>query len=88
MADDDFVTAVGPDGKKRRVPSHYLDNPAFGFKLPPSARAQEPAEPGELELVQEPVLADQLEQVEEPATPATPKNTRSGAAGETKEARS
>ena len=43
MADDGFVTAVGPDGKKRRVPKHYLENPAFGFKLPPSTRVKEPA---------------------------------------------
>ncbi|MCW2132886.1 hypothetical protein [Arthrobacter sp. VKM Ac-2550] len=39
-ADDGFVTAVGPDGKKRRVPKHYLENPKFSkdFKLPPSHR--------------------------------------------------
>lgn len=37
---DEFVTAVGPNGQKRRVPKHYLDNPAFGFRLPPSARAR------------------------------------------------
>ena len=34
-----FVTAVAPNGQKRYVPEHYLDNPALGFKLPPSARA-------------------------------------------------
>ena len=44
MADDGFVIAVDPAGNKRRVPKHYLDNPAFGYKLPPSARAQEQAE--------------------------------------------
>jgi len=38
--DDEFVIAQGPNGDKRRVPKHYLDNPAFGFKLPPSARAK------------------------------------------------
>lgn len=53
MADNEFVTAVGPDGKKRRVPRHYLDNPALGaWKLPPSTRGKastakspEPASP-------------------------------------------
>lgn len=47
MADDGFVTAVGPDKKKRRVPKHYLENPALGeWKLPPSAkRVREPATP-------------------------------------------
>jgi len=44
---DEFVTAVGPNGEKRRVPKHYLDNPAFGFKLPPSARAARTDEEGE-----------------------------------------
>lgn len=43
---DGFVTAVGPNGQKRRVPEHYLDNPAFGFKLPPSARAARTDEEG------------------------------------------
>lgn len=37
---DKFVTAVAPNGEKRWVPEHYLDNPAFGFKLPPSARTR------------------------------------------------
>lgn len=60
MADDGFVTAVGPDGKKRRVPRHYLDNPAFGFELPPSARVKEPATPA-------------TTRVTEPAKPETPK---------------
>ena len=59
MADDGFVTAVGPDGKKRRVPKHYLDNPAFGFKLPPSARVKEPATPAKARVTE----------------PATPENT-------------
>lgn len=46
MADDGFVTAVPKGGgKKRRVPRHYLDNPALGFKLPASTRAKEPATP-------------------------------------------
>ena len=44
MAKDGFVEAVDPAGNKRRVPTHYLDNPAFGYKLPPSTRAKEPAE--------------------------------------------
>lgn len=52
MADDGFVTAVGPDGKKRRVPKHYLDNPAFGFKLPPSARVKEPATPAKARVTE------------------------------------
>lgn len=60
MADDAFVTAVGPDGKKRRVPRHYLDNPAFGFKLPPSVRVREPATPATV-------------QAKEPAKPETTK---------------
>lgn len=38
MTDQLFVTAVGRNGKKRRVPVHYLDNPKFGYKLPPSTR--------------------------------------------------
>lgn len=42
MADDGFVLAVDPGGRKRRVPKHYLDNPALGFKLPPSTRVREP----------------------------------------------
>lgn len=65
MADDGFVLAVGPDGVKRRVPAHYLDNPAFGFKLPPSARerVEEPATPA-------------TTAVTEPATPETKKEAR------------
>ena len=38
MPESAFVLAVGPDGQKRRVPRHYLDNKRFGYKLPPSAR--------------------------------------------------
>ena len=80
--------AVPPGGgEKRLVPVHYLDNPALGFKLPPSARAQEPAEtPDNTTLVREPAAADPTgEQVEEPAA-ATPKTTRrTGAAGGNKE---
>lgn len=52
MIDDGFVTAVGADGSKRRVPKHYIDNPRMGYRLPPSARskaapakANEPAKP-------------------------------------------
>lgn len=58
---DGFITAVSPSGQKRRVPRHYLDNPAFGYKLPPSTkkkRVQEPATPA-------------TDQVHEPATPET-----------------
>lgn len=39
---DGFVTAVGPDGKKRRVPEHYLQNKRLGFRLPPSQRKTQP----------------------------------------------
>lgn len=45
---DGFVTAIGPDGKKRRVPQHYLTNKRLGYKRPPSQRAsqrQVPPEP-------------------------------------------
>lgn len=78
MAENDFVLAVGPDGKKRRVPAHYLDNPKFGFKLPPSVRAAQVKEPA----------AVTAQRVEEPAAPATTKHvTEPAAAGETKEAR-
>lgn len=89
MAEHDFLWAVGPDGVKRLVPEHYIHNPAFGFKLPPSARVQEPAQTPDTLVVREPAAADATgEQVEEPAA-ATPKTTkRSGAAGENKEASS
>ena len=40
MVDDGFVTAVGADGSKRRVPEHYLENPRMGYKLPPSTRGK------------------------------------------------
>lgn len=60
MTDQLFVTAVGPDGKKRRVPAHYLDNPALGYKLPPSTRGK--ATP-----------AASKETVTEPAKPETSK---------------
>lgn len=53
MADDGFVTAVGPDKKKRRVPKHYLTNPALGFKLPPSAKqVREPATPAKARVTE------------------------------------
>lgn len=68
MADDKFVTAVGPDGKKRRVPRHYLDNPALGFKLPPSARTQrvrEPANSGHNASVSEPATPENEEEASE-----------------------
>lgn len=42
MANDGFVTAAGPDGKKRRVPKHYL-LPPFNYKIPASQQVQEPA---------------------------------------------
>lgn len=89
MADTDFVLAVPPGGgDKRLVPAHYLDNPAFGFKLPPSERTKvtEPAAAGDASLVQEPAAADTTETVEEPAAATTKTTKRSGAAGETKEA--
>ncbi|WP_275779704.1 hypothetical protein [Paenarthrobacter sp. Y-19] len=60
MADENFVTAVDTNGKKRRVPRHYLDNPAFGYKLPPSTRAQEPATPAKARVTE----------------PAKPENTK------------
>ncbi len=34
MSRDGFITATGPDGNKRRVPEHYVTNPAFGYKVP------------------------------------------------------
>lgn len=61
MAESEFVMAVGPTGKKRRVPRHYLDNPTFGYKLPPSARAQEPATPATT-TVQEPAQPETTEE--------------------------
>lgn len=89
MSEETFIMAVGPDGQKRWVPEHYLDNPALGFKLPPSAqKVTEPAELSSAEVVQEPAVVDSTDEtVEEPAA-ATPKKTtkRSGAAGENKEA--
>jgi hypothetical protein len=87
MANPDFVLAVPPGGgEKRLVPAHYLDNPALGFKLPPSERVKEPATDSGTTTVQEPAAADTTgEQVEEPAA-ATPKTTkRTGTAGEDKE---
>lgn len=44
MAGDGFITAVGPDGVKRRVPEHYVTNPAFGYKVPAQLLAQLPVE--------------------------------------------
>lgn len=76
MAENDFIMAVDPGGNKRLVPAHYLDNPAFGFKLPPSDRAKDPTQP-EFDGVK----------VQEPATPATTTVTEP-AAPEKKEARS
>jgi hypothetical protein len=53
MADDGFVTAVPPNGgKKRRVPKHYLDAP-FNFKLPPSTKkVREPATPAKARVTE------------------------------------
>jgi len=62
MADDGFVTAVGPDGTKRRVPRHYLDNPAFGYKLPPSAQVREPATPATVHIT-EPAKPEKTKEV-------------------------
>jgi len=64
MADDGFVTAVGPDGKKRRVPEHYLDNPAFGYRLPPSSRVREPATPATVQVT-EPARPEKTKEVSE-----------------------
>jgi len=78
MADNDFIMAVDPGGNKRLVPAHYLDNPSFGFKLPPSERVKEPADTGD--------EGAQLERVVEPAAPATSTVTEPAAAGGKKEA--
>lgn len=87
MSENDFIMAVAPNGEKRLVPPHYIDNPAFGFRLPPSAKAQEPAETSDVDVVREPASTEVSgELVEEPAA-ATPKTAkRTGAAGENKEA--
>lgn len=46
MADDGFVLAYKtPMGEKRRVPKHYLDNPALGFKAVKPRDVREPAAP-------------------------------------------
>lgn len=46
MADDGFVLAYKtPMGEKRRVPKHYLDNPALGFKAVTPRDVREPAIP-------------------------------------------
>lgn len=89
MANPDFVMGVDPHGNKRYVPAHYIDNPAFGFKLAPSERAKtvtEPTDSPEGEIVREPAVADSTEQVQEPAAANTKTTKRTGAAGETKEA--
>lgn len=61
---DKFVTAVGPDGKKRRVPKHYLENPAFNYKLPPSTRVREPATPATVRVT-EPARPEKTKEVSE-----------------------
>lgn len=62
---DKFITLVGPDGVKRRVPKHYLDNPKFGYKLPPSKRVQEPATPATVRHIHEPAVPENEEEVGE-----------------------
>lgn len=63
MAESDFIMAVGPDGVKRLVPPHYLDNPAFGFTLPPSARVKEPAAAQAKTTIKEPAAAGETKEV-------------------------
>ena len=64
MAENDFVLAVGTDGKKRRVPAHYLDNPAFGFRLPPSTqKVVEPAAAQAKTTIKEPAAAGETKEV-------------------------
>lgn len=57
-SEHDLIMAVGPDKQKRLVPRHYLDNPAFGFTLPPSAKG-----------VREPATTPSNTTVTEPAQP-------------------
>ena len=95
---DGFVLAVPPGGgDKRLVPEHYVDNPAFGFKLPPSSKSgeptpvsysteqnmvYEPVQPSDEDVVTEPAAADtSAETVEDPAAATTKTTKRSGAAG-------
>lgn len=85
MADPDFVEAIPPGGgEKRLVPTHYLDNPAFGYKLPPSQRVKEPAKT-DTETVTEPAVSGEAT-VEEPAAADTKTSKRTAAGGEPKEA--
>ncbi|MDQ0756075.1 hypothetical protein [Arthrobacter sp. B3I4] len=87
MAENDFIMAVDPGGNKRLVPAHYLDNPALGFKLPPSDRVKEPADTSGTSTVREPAAVNPtVEQVEEPAAAAPKTSKRTGAAGENEEA--
>lgn len=86
MANPDFVMAVPPGGgEKRLVPVHYLENPAFGYKLPPSERVKEPAETSTA-TVREPAATDAPTTVEEPAAADTKQTKRTAAGGEIKEA--
>jgi hypothetical protein len=65
---DGFVLAVDPGGDKRQVPEHYLENPAFGFKLPPSSRkkkVEEPAAQATTSTVKEPAAAGETKEVSE-----------------------
>lgn len=62
MAESDFILAVGPNGDKRLVPAHYLDNPAFGFTLPPAEEpVEEPATPAKPIIVREPAAPEKKE---------------------------
>jgi hypothetical protein len=65
MAESDFVLAEGPTGEVRLVPAHYINNPAFGFKLAPEViQVHEPATPA-------------VTKVYEPAKPENKKEARS-----------
>lgn len=64
MAESDFVTAVGPDKKKRLVPKHYLDNPKFKYTLPPSSKVREPAAPATARVT-EPARPEKKKEVSE-----------------------
>lgn len=59
MAESDFVLAEAPNGDVRLVPKHYIDNPAFGFKLAPEP-VQEPATPA-VTAVYEPAKPEKKE---------------------------
>lgn len=73
--DEPFVTAYGPNGQKRWVPEHYLDNPAFAFKRIPSERARTDDDGDAVTPISatEPAPARTRKQIKEPASPATTK---------------